>query len=359
VSKKVAMFIYNVGGGAGINFLRLAERLALQNNVEFIYKKTSYPLADCGATYKRVSSPRVFISIFPLLLSLLRSKPDILISTVLQNNIVIALCGLILRREYIVRETGVISEYLKDKTPIVAAAYRFSVKLLYSRAAAVIAISNDIKSDLVLNYKIDPLIIEVIGNPAFSEDIDKKSLDDSDFDAALRYKRYIVVVGRLEKEKRFSDVVKAYALAKNHYDELVIVGEGREERSLKCLATSLGINEMVRFVGFKKNPYPYIKYAQLLVLSSEREGFGNVVVEALALGCNVVVTNCPGGPKDIIENGVYGAQYSVGDVDALGAILLSDGWRKDKDFLVNRAKSYKSSEILSRYEAVIFNREGR
>lgn len=348
------MVIYNVGGGAGINFLRLASYLSEKRNVEFFYKNTSYALAGKRVEYTRFYAPSVLSSFFYLMFKVYTRKPDVLISTVLQNNIVVGLCGVFLRKKFFLRETGVVSVYLKERGRLVRFFYKFLIRVVYKKAAGIIAISSDIKEDLISNYLVDSRLIHVIGNPAYDNSVWEKAIDTKGFDVALKEKRYILVIGRLEKEKRISDVLSAFYEVQDLYDKLVIVGAGREKSYLQNMAKKMGIYSKVDFAGFVGNPFPYIKHASVLVLSSEREGFGNVVVEALSLGCNVIVTSCPGGPKDIIDGGTYGAIYGVGDISGLVGFLKSESWHKEPEILVARAKEYDSQKILKKYESVIY-----
>jgi glycosyltransferase involved in cell wall biosynthesis len=108
---------------------------------------------------------------------------------------------------------------------------------------------------------------------------------------------------------------------------LVLIGEGRDRRELEQLADELGVGAWVHFLGFCANPAPYIRQAEMLVLSSRYEGFGMVLGEAMALGTPALSTDCPTGPRDLLEGGKAGLLVPPGDVDAMaGAIerLLTD-----------------------------------
>ena len=112
---------------------------------------------------------------------------------------------------------------------------------------------------------------------------------------------YIVNVGKFKQQKRHDILIKAYTKA-NLQEKLVLVGTGELLESSKKLVKSLGIEDKVIFTGFKKNPYPYIKHAKLMVVSSDFEGLGLVILEALALGTPVISTNCPSGPSEILRS---------------------------------------------------------
>ncbi|MDM1341696.1 glycosyltransferase [Acinetobacter pseudolwoffii] len=114
-------------------------------------------------------------------------------------------------------------------------------------------------------------------------------------------KPYIVNVGKFKQQKRHDILIKAYAKA-NVQEKLVLVGTGELLEASKKLVKDLGIEDKVIFTGFKKNPYPYMKHAKLMVLSSDFEGLGLVILEALALGTPVISTDCPSGPSEILRS---------------------------------------------------------
>src|SRR5690606_21743334 len=111
---------------------------------------------------------------------------------------------------------------------------------------------------------------------------------------------YIVNVGKFKQQKRHDILIKAYAKA-NIQETLVLVGTGELLEASKKLVKDLGIEDKVVFTGFKKNPYPYIKHAKLMVVSSDFEGFSIAILEALALGTPIISTDCPSGPSEVLE----------------------------------------------------------
>lgn len=131
---------------------------------------------------------------------------------------------------------------------------------------------------------------------------------------------YIVSVGRLEEsQKDFTTLLKAYArLVRDGIEEdLVIVGDGASRQKLEQLTRELGLEARVRFAGFQANPFAWMRHARLMAFSSRMEGLGNVLVEALALGQVVVSTDCPVGPREMLDDGRAGLLVPVGEVDAL------------------------------------------
>lgn len=124
---------------------------------------------------------------------------------------------------------------------------------------------------------------------------------------------YIVNVGKFKQQKRHDVLIKAYAKA-NVQEKLVLVGTGELLEASKKLVKELGIEDKVVFTGFKKNPYPYMKHAKFMVLSSDFEGLGLVILESLALGTPVISTDCPSGPNEILPSDCL---VKPGDISAL------------------------------------------
>ena len=138
---------------------------------------------------------------------------------------------------------------------------------------------------------------------------------------------YIVTVTRLEEtQKDVSTLLRAYALLVQQHgvtEPMLIVGQGRHRPQLEALAAQLGITDRVRFMGFVANPLPLVRQARLLVLSSRFEGLPTVLIEGLMLGQVMVSTECPTGPREILNQGVAGLLVPVGDVGQLAAAMLN------------------------------------
>jgi glycosyltransferase involved in cell wall biosynthesis len=136
---------------------------------------------------------------------------------------------------------------------------------------------------------------------------------------------FIVSVARLDEgQKDHKTLLRAYAQLRERgrcNAALVLIGEGRDRGELEQLAHELGIAPSVHFLGFCANPSPYIRQAELLVLSSRYEGFGMVLGEAMALGTPVLSTDCPTGPRDLLEGGKAGLLVPPGDVDAMALAM--------------------------------------
>ena len=196
-------------------------------------------------------------------------------------------------------------------------------KLIYPQADAIVCVSKGIADDF-LKIIHCPEIIRVIYNPVINDkiyELAKEPLSHlwfSNLEIPV-----IVAVGRLVKCKDYPTLFRALSLIlQKQHVRLVILGKGPEEYRLKQLANELNLSENIAFLGFQDNPYKYMKRASVFVLSSLQEGFGNVIVEAMACGIPVVATNCKSGPGEIIQDGVNGLLVPPQDEKALASAIL-------------------------------------
>ena len=153
---------------------------------------------------------------------------------------------------------------------------------------------------------------------------------------------HILAVGRLCHQKGFDILIDALAKIKQKHNwSVVIIGSGNAETKLKQQAESLGISKSVYFLGSKNNPYPYYKWADLVVVPSRFEGFPNVPLEAMACGKAVICADCETGPRELTKNGIYGKLVPVDDIKALVSEILALAENsKSRSLLAANAKKY-------------------
>lgn len=133
---------------------------------------------------------------------------------------------------------------------------------------------------------------------------------------------------------------------------MTILGEGPERRRLERLARELGLEEHVALPRFVDNPFAYMRRARPLVLSSTYEGFGNVLVEAMACGTPVVSTDCPNGPAEILEEGRWGHLAPVADPPAMARAM-----DEPVPDVRTRARAFSMDTVAGRYLDVLLPRE--
>ena len=175
--------------------------------------------------------------------------------------------------------------------------------------------------------------------------------------AAMGEGPVIITAGRLVPVKDHKTLLAGFAkLIQHRPARLVIFGEGPLEAELRAFAAQLGIAQHVLFAGYINDPAACYAVADLFVLTSLTEGFGNVLVEAMSAGVPVVSTDCPHGPSEILEGGTYGALVAVGDADGLAVAM--DQMLKEPtsaNSLLARAADFEVGRIGDRYEALLAN----
>lgn len=164
----------------------------------------------------------------------------------------------------------------------------------------------------------------------------------------------IVTVGRLEPQKSTETIIRSFAKYKesNSNSNLYILGDGIERHYLESLALELNVSDSVIFKGRVSNPFPYIKNCGIFVMASLYEGFSNAILEAVALGKFSVVSDCPGGNKEIIRHGENGLFFPVMDVDALCKSLVEarDVISNPNSDIAADVDCFKMENIITQYE---------
>ena len=132
---------------------------------------------------------------------------------------------------------------------------------------------------------------------------------------------------------------------------LLVLGYGSQEEVARELSRELRLGDACRFLGYCENPLPWIRCADLLVLCSDSEGFGLVLVEAMGCGTQVVSTDCPDGPSEVLNDGQFGRLVPMGDAEALAsaiqASLTSPVARQDD--LKKRAAEFSVERAVAKY----------
>jgi N-acetylgalactosamine-N,N'-diacetylbacillosaminyl-diphospho-undecaprenol 4-alpha-N-acetylgalactosaminyltransferase len=170
------------------------------------------------------------------------------------------------------------------------------VRLTYPFADEVIAVSEGIRDDLRTNFGVPGSKLHVIHNPVDTGWISRRAAETPAIDIPAPY---IMGMGRLVPNKNFRLLIEAYGKS-GIAASLVILGDGPERAALERLVADHRLTGRVMLPGHVSNPYPIMKSARLFVCSSNAEGFPNALIEAMALGCPVVSTDCETGPRDVL-----------------------------------------------------------
>jgi len=231
------------------------------------------------------------------------------------------------------------------------------MRRLYPEADRLVAVSNGAAADLAQILNLPREAVGTVYNPVLRPELTQRAAESID-DPWLndRSTPLIVTAGRLAPEKAQHILIDAFAqlLDAGRDARLVILGEGPERDRLTHQIAQRGIEARVRLPGWAENPYAWMAGSALCVLPSEFEGLPNTLIEAMACGCPVVATDCPGGTREILADGEYGRLVPVGDVDALAhamAQTLDDPPPAER--LHARAADFSLDRSVDAYEAEI------
>ncbi|MCP4970625.1 MAG: glycosyltransferase [Arcobacter sp.] len=276
--------------------------------------------------------------------------------------------------KYISNHNCIISERIApgsmyNDTSINSKISKLLIRNLYNKADLIIPVSKAIKTNLIENFDIN-IEQKVVYNPY---DIDKINLlAEESIKYPINKEKSIITVGSLGSRKNHQLLIKAFSKIDDKEYKLYILGKGEEESSLRSLAKELGIEKKVVLLGFDNNPYKYLSKSNIFVLSSNSEGFPNVLAEAMVCGCSVISTDCLSGPREIlapssdvnfqlknkIEFAEYGILTPIKNVDMLSKAL--DIMITDKKLNINykekvtvRANDFRIKKIIKQYEEII------
>lgn len=230
---------------------------------------------------------------------------------------------------------------------------RFSIPLL-SIADYFVGVS-ELVCQRLIDYKVPPSKVAKIYNPIVSPErsflAQEKTNDPWVEDAEIPL---VVSIGRLHRVKGHDLTIRAVARIPSTIPvKLAIIGEGPEYQNLKALIESLGVSKRVKLIGYTKNVYKYLKYANVCVLASRTEGFGNVVAEALSMGVPIVATRS-GGPEEILGNGEFGVLVDVGNVEQLATAIVEALLTETPDrALAQRSYLFSVDQSVDKYCTLI------
>jgi len=178
-------------------------------------------------------------------------------------------------------------------------------------------------------------------------------------------KTILICVARLAPQKRHKLLFEACSLLKERDDfVLLCLGNGPYEETLKKSVVEMGLENHVHFFGYVRNPYPYMRLAKGLVSASESESFGLVLIEALACGCLPISTDCPHGPRDVLDGGRIGLLVEDNNVPQLAKAM---GRALDDEVMVRGKlahgnewiKQYSIDEIIKQWEILLTHCAGK
>lgn len=329
MTSKIAILLPDLrGGGAERVKLDLAHAFAAKGvAVEFVLLKAQgelldevekhFVIHDLGCDRMR-NVPRSLAQYLKL------ERPDVLVAAMWPLTVLapFALAMARVKCRIIMSEHGVLSAQYKSWGRLHRVALRASMAAGYRMGDVIVAVSSGVADDLAALSGLPRRMFTVIHNPVRrSAPASVEELAGAERLWGVAAGARILTVGRFKAVKNHPLLLRAFSQMAQEDARLMLVGNGENEAELRQIADQLGISGRVIFAGFQQNPAPFYETADLFVLSSNNEGFGNVLVEALAVGTPIVSTKCPAGPEEILENGRYGTLTPVGDEAALAKAM--------------------------------------
>jgi glycosyltransferase involved in cell wall biosynthesis len=361
--KKIAILLPDLRGGG-------AERVAVNLANEFIRRGYSVDMLLLSAAGEFLSEldqhvhvidlkvSRLRWALFAIIRYLKKAEPDALLANMWPLTL-ISLIGRFLsqsKAKLVLVEHNTLSEAEIAKDIFVKWQMKNSIRLFYRFADAVVTVSKGALEDMCRFSGIESQLISVIHNPIVGS---TQPSDDGTAASVMSEDKStpnILAVGTFKKIKDFAMLIDAFALLRKSMDaKLILLGEGELRCQMEAQIERLGLVGQVLMPGFVKNPTPFYAQADLFVLSSVNEGFGNVIVEALNEGTPVVSTDCPSGPREILEEGKYGILTPVADAEAMAhAMLKSLNSLHNKEALKARAQDFTITKAADQYLALLF-----
>ena len=226
-----------------------------------------------------------------------------------QSNIVAILLGLIFNKKVIIRSNTSPEKYIDNIIK------KLVIKFFFNLADEIIVNSNEFKKRFKIFFLITPVAIY---NPFIGKQGKKIKLNFFNDKKTLK----IINVARLTDQKDHLTLLRAVKkLSKIKKCKLLIIGRGYKEKFLKKYIFKNKLKNIVKLIGYKKNPESYIRISDVCVLSSIYEGLPNILIETLYLRKYIISSNCPTGPKEILNNGKYGDLFKVNDYNQLFKLL--------------------------------------
>jgi glycosyltransferase involved in cell wall biosynthesis len=362
-SNTITIFIPNLeGGGAERVIVILANEFVAKGlKVNLLLVKATGPYLseiDVNVNVISLGASKNIYSLFPLITYLRNNKPEVILSTLSMTNIIAVLAKKLARvnTRVVIREaiTASADDRFNKKTieRIISLLRSWALK----NADMIIAPSHGVFQDLIQYYGINSQKIKVIYNPIHIKNWFQLSRERNEILNSIPSNiKIILAIGRLTKQKDFVTLIRSFIKVKANSDAvLIILGEGNERNKLESLINENKLNDCVILPGFIVNPFPFLRRADVFVLSSLYEGMPNSLIQAVVFQKQIVSTNCPSGPFEILKGGDYGYLVDIGDPEnmALG-IERGINAQLNVQTIESTIELYNSDDVSKKYLDVL------
>lgn len=289
---------------------------------------------------------RVLAALVPLVRYIRATRPRAMFATMIDMNLLAVAAARVAGRpaRLVLREAVTPSIHRREAGGFRHTGMDWLRPWIYGNADYVISPSRGVADDLERRYGIDGRLIATIPNPIDIEMVrglargGARPAAFGDGRAPL-----VVAVGRLSAQKDYPTLIAAFArVRRDRPARLLILGEGRQRPALERLVGELGLADDVRLPGFSENPFAFMAEAAVFVLSSRYEGLPNSLLQALAVGVPVVATDCPSGPREILDGGRWGRLVPIGDVDRMAAAI--------REAIDGRLEMMPARQVVERFD---------
>lgn len=347
------------GGGVEKNFFIITNYLLTKtNNISVItsskkykvYFKKKVNIISSNSSIVELLGRRskFIICLFYLLKEILSSKN----STVLcfQGIVYCTILCRIFSSRVIIRSNSSPSGWSKNSLK------KFLYKKIYNMADTIIVNSLAFKEELSKKFNLKSVCIY---NPLDKKIILKKSKKKIKFNFFKKNTYNIISMARFAEQKDHECLIKSINNLKNKKNiRLLLLGNGPKKDQIVNMIDKFKLNKYIKIVNFKKNPYPYLKKSKLFILSSNFEGLPNVLLEAIALNKFVISSDCPTGPKEILDSGKGGILFKIGDYKFLSKQIElffnnESNFKNKKDFAKKRLNRFDYKKRLNDYFNII------
>lgn len=363
-ARRVALFLPSLAGGGGQRvMLEIARHLVRHGfSVDVVVTRRGGALWESVPEHVRLinlQSWKTPMCLPKLVHYIRREHPAVFLSALDLGN----LTALLAKRFFVKRLRLIVAQHCHFTATYKASGFMWRMALRFMiwvlpAADTIVAVSSDTAKDLqgrlprtaagqvhpIPNPVVTPVLLEQARLP-----VEHSWFGDPGTPVVLTAGRLFI------RQKDQPTLLNAFAeILKSRPAKLIVLGEGPDKARLTDLARQLGIHRSVDFVGFQTNPFAFMARAQVFVLSSAFEGLPTVLIEAMACGVPVVATDCPSGPREILEGGKWGRLVPVGDWRSLArSILETLDNPVPAEYLIARAQHYSPTRAGDQYLALV------
>ena len=308
---------------------------------------------------KRINKLKLFLGVWSLRTFLKNEKPDALLAVSIPPSIAVLTAKVLAnsKTKIIVRQSNVVKlANVSEFSNVKRRPRDFIIPLLYKKAEGFIAVSKGVKNNLKLLLGPDNNI-EVIYNKVLSKEWflapPRKPSHRWFADESIIV---FLAVGRLVEKKDYPTMIKAFQIASGQCDKirLLILGDGPQKNKLQKLIDNAQIKDKIELLGHIKHPHPYYHFSFGYLLSSVSEGMPSSLIEALGSACQIISTDCPSGPNEILCGGKYGKIVGIKDYEKM-ARSISESLTNmiPRSTLLKRASDFTTENGIKEYVSTI------